>query len=191
MDGSFEFEWRRANRNALPLHRSAVVQAILLVRDDSWMATSRLFRELESRLVEGRNVAAVDLLDVQHARRVLMAFGRAHQRLPNRPEELSAVQQEFLKQGIEHMAHEGKVIPVRLSLFVEIVKTKPWTPETLRSFGGGERIGLEFLKQTFASVVRRGQQSFGRHEQQDQDDETPSLRLPGSGILQTQDPRYP
>jgi serine/threonine protein kinase/formylglycine-generating enzyme required for sulfatase activity len=135
------------------------VQAILLVRDDFWMATSRLFRELELRLVEGRNVAAVDLLDVQHARRVLMAFGRAHQRLPNRPEELSAVQQEFLKQAIEHLAHEGKVIPVRLSLFVEIVKTKPWTPETLRSFGGGERIGLEFLKQTFASVVRRGQQA--------------------------------
>ena len=34
------------------------VQAIVLVRDDFWMAASRFMRELEIRLVEGENIAA-------------------------------------------------------------------------------------------------------------------------------------
>jgi hypothetical protein len=41
----------------------ARVQAIVIVRDDFWMATTRFMRDLGIRLVEGENSAAVDLFD--------------------------------------------------------------------------------------------------------------------------------
>src|SRR5262249_41226049 len=49
----------------------ARVQCVILVRDDFWMATTRFLRELEIRLVEGENAAAVDLFDPRHAKKVL------------------------------------------------------------------------------------------------------------------------
>ena len=60
------------------------VQAIVLVRDDFWMAATRFMRDLEIRLVEGENIALVDLFDPRHARKVLTAFGRAYGTLPER-----------------------------------------------------------------------------------------------------------
>src|SRR5262249_19252264 len=50
------------------------VQALVLVRDDFWMAVTRFVRELEVRILDGDNSGAVDLFDLRHARRVLMAF---------------------------------------------------------------------------------------------------------------------
>ena len=66
------------------------VQAIVMVRDDFWMAATRFMRDLEIRLVEGENSAAVDLFDLLHARRVLTAFGRAYGVLPEKSSELHA-----------------------------------------------------------------------------------------------------
>ena len=40
------------------------VQCIVMVRDDFWMAATRFMRDLEIRLVEGQNSAAVDLFPV-------------------------------------------------------------------------------------------------------------------------------
>ncbi len=57
------------------------VQCIVMVRDDFWMAVTRFMRELEVRLVEGQNSALADLFDLDHARKVLAAFGRAFGRL--------------------------------------------------------------------------------------------------------------
>jgi hypothetical protein len=53
------------------------VQCIVMVRDDFWLSVSRFLRELEIRLLEGQNSALVDLFDLDHARKVLAAFGRA------------------------------------------------------------------------------------------------------------------
>ena len=39
------------------------LQAVVMVRDDFWMAATRFMRDLEIRLVEGENSAAVDLFD--------------------------------------------------------------------------------------------------------------------------------
>ncbi len=58
------------------------VQAIVMVRDDFWLAASRFMRDLEIRLVEGENTRPVDLFDPRHARKVLVAFGRAFGALP-------------------------------------------------------------------------------------------------------------
>ena len=43
------------------------------------------------------------------------------------------------------------MISVRLALFAEMVKGKPWTPATLREVGGTEGVGVTFLEETFSS----------------------------------------
>ena len=39
---------------------------------------------------------------------------------------------------------------MRLALFAEMVKGKPWTPATLREVGGTEGVGVTFLEETFS-----------------------------------------
>jgi energy-coupling factor transporter ATP-binding protein EcfA2 len=58
------------------------VQAVVLVRDDFWLAASRFMRDLEIRLLEGDNSALVDLFDPRHALKVLTACGRVYGALP-------------------------------------------------------------------------------------------------------------
>jgi serine/threonine protein kinase/formylglycine-generating enzyme required for sulfatase activity len=127
------------------------VQAVVMVRDDFWMATTRFMRELEIRLLEGENSAAVDLFDVDHARKVLSAFGRAFGRLPANALETSSDQQVFLEESVNGLAEEGKVISVRLALYAEIMKGKPWVPSTLREVGGTKGVGVTFLEETFSA----------------------------------------
>jgi hypothetical protein len=129
------------------------VQCIVMVRDDFWMAVTRFMRELEVRLLEGRNSAAVDLFDADHAKRVLGAFGRAFGRLSQRLGETTKEQKEFLKEAVSGLAREGKIICVRLALFAEMMKGKPWTPATLKAAGGTEGIGVAFLEETFNAAT--------------------------------------
>ncbi len=75
------------------------VQAVVLVRDDFWMAASRFMRDLEIRLLEGENSALVDLFDPRHAKKVLMAFGRAYGALPENIGDLTAIRTSFLDQS--------------------------------------------------------------------------------------------
>src|SRR6185312_13363731 len=66
----------------------AQVQAIIMVRDDFWVAASRFMRDLEVRLVEAENSALVDLFDTRHATKVLTAYGRAYGAFPENPSDL-------------------------------------------------------------------------------------------------------
>jgi serine/threonine protein kinase/formylglycine-generating enzyme required for sulfatase activity len=129
------------------------VQCIVMVRDDFWMAATRFMRELEVRLVEGQNSAAVDLFDPDHARKVLAAFGRAFGKLPENSSEMNRGQKEFLKQAVAGLAQEGKVVSVRLALFAEMMKGKPWTPASLKAVGGTEGVGVTFLEETFSAAT--------------------------------------
>jgi serine/threonine protein kinase/formylglycine-generating enzyme required for sulfatase activity len=131
------------------------VQALLLVRDDFWLAISRFMRELEIPLVEGSNTSLADLFDPLHALKVLAEFGRAFGRLPAHPAELSAEHERFLVQAIAGLTHDNKVIPVRLSLFADMIRSKPWNPATLRKVGGAEGIGILFLEEAFGSHAAR------------------------------------
>jgi serine/threonine protein kinase/formylglycine-generating enzyme required for sulfatase activity len=152
-------QWLFARRNeintelvaALRQCDGAHVQAIVMVRDDFWMAATRFMRDLEIRLVEGENSAPVDLFDLLHARRVLTACGRAYGVLPEKSSELTSEQRTFLEQSIAGLAQDGKVISVRLALFAEMVKGKPWTPATLREVGGTQGVGVTFLDETFSA----------------------------------------
>jgi serine/threonine protein kinase len=152
-------QWLHARRGqentelvgALRQCEGARVQCLILVRDDFWMAATRFLRELEVRLVEGENTAAVDLFDVRHAKKVLALFGRAFGALPGPSAELAPEQTRFLEQAAEGLSQEGKVIPVRLTVFVEMVKGREWTPATLKALGGMEGVGVTFLEETFSS----------------------------------------
>src|SRR5205823_6482539 len=129
------------------------LQCILLVRDDFWMAITRFMRELEVPLLENRNSMPVDLFSPRHAHKVLVAFGRAFGAIPkSEPGALATganEQDRFLNQAVEGLAREGKIIPVHLALFAEMVKGKPWTSNTLKEVGGTQGIGVTFLEETF------------------------------------------
>jgi formylglycine-generating enzyme required for sulfatase activity len=127
------------------------IQCLLLVRDDFWLAVSRFMQVLEIRVAEAENARLVDLFDPLHARKVLAEFGRAYDRLPGNLGKCTRDENTFLDQAVSGLAQDGKVISVRLALFAEMVKGKPWTPATLKEVGGTEGVGVNFLEETFCS----------------------------------------
>jgi serine/threonine protein kinase/formylglycine-generating enzyme required for sulfatase activity len=128
------------------------LQAICLVRDDFWMATTRFMKDLEIDLVPDRNIAAVDLFDPKHARKVLAAYGRAYGTIADGDVDLPREQAGFLDQAVAGLVQDGTVVPVRLALFAEMIKGKVWTPATLREVGGTDGVGVKFLEETFSSA---------------------------------------
>ncbi len=135
------------------------LQAVVMVRDDFWMAATRFMRDLEIRLVEGENSAAVDLFDLDHARKVLVAFGRAFGKLPEKASDHLKEQKEFLKEAVNGLAEEGKVISVRLALFAEMMKGKPWAPSTLKEVGGTKGVGVDVPRRDLQRLDRASRAS--------------------------------
>jgi eukaryotic-like serine/threonine-protein kinase len=125
------------------------VQTIVMVRDDFWVALSRFMSCLQIELVEGQNMALVDLFDLRHAKKVLTAFGRAFGALPD---VLAKDQESFLDKAVEGLAQDGRVISVRLALFADMMKSKPWTLASLKAVGGTEGVGVTFLEETFSAA---------------------------------------
>lgn len=127
------------------------LQTIVMVRDDFWMAATRFMRDLEIRLLEGHNSNAVDLFPPRHAKRVLTAFGRAFGELPESSKDQTPENTEFIEQVVTGLATDGKIISVRLALFAEMMKGKPWTPASLKEVGGTTGVGVTFLEETFSA----------------------------------------
>lgn len=127
------------------------VQCVVMVRDDFWMSATRFMQALEVPLVEGHNSAAVDLFDRDHATKVLIAFGQAYGKLPESPHDPSEQQLRFLEHVIDGLADEGRVNCVRLAVFAEMMKGRPWTEASLSEAGGTEGIGVTFLEETFSA----------------------------------------
>jgi eukaryotic-like serine/threonine-protein kinase len=124
------------------------VQCMVMVRDDFWLAVSRFLSDVNIELLQGENAGLVDLFEQRHAKKVLTAFGQA---FGNLPETLSQDQDSFLDQAIQGLAQDGRVICVRLALFAEMMKGKPWTTATLKQVGGTEGMGVTFLEETFSA----------------------------------------
>jgi serine/threonine protein kinase/formylglycine-generating enzyme required for sulfatase activity len=127
------------------------LQCLVLVREDFWTAISRFMDRLEVPLQEQRNAALVDRFDLLHARRVLTDFGRACGRLSDDPRQLTREQHEFLDAAIDQLSEEGRVICVRLALFTDLIKGRPWSPDALTQAGGAAGLGVTFLEDTFAA----------------------------------------
>jgi serine/threonine protein kinase/Leucine-rich repeat (LRR) protein len=128
------------------------LQCLLLVRDDYTLGVYRFLRILEVRLDQGANNAVVDRFDTDHARKVLIAFGRAFGKLPDETQEQSELQDRFITEAIAGLSEQHLVVPVRLALFAEMFRTRPWTPAALFSVGGSEGVGRLFLEETFRSA---------------------------------------
>ncbi len=127
------------------------LQAIVMIRDDLAMAAARFMNALDVPIVQGVNFATVDLFDIDHATKVIIRFGQAFGKLPASAGNLSPEEQQFVNEVSQGLARDGKVVSVRLSLFAEMVKGKPWTPTTLQQVGGTGGIGVHFLEETFSS----------------------------------------
>jgi hypothetical protein len=106
---------------------------------------------LEIELVQGFNCAAIDLFDLDHARKVLASFGRAFGKLPEKSNETSKDQHDFLNQAMSGLSQDNKVICVRLALFAEMMKGRAWTLDILKQVGGTEGVGVAFLEDSFSS----------------------------------------
>ena len=52
---------------------------------------------------------------------------------------------------MNELAEEGKFISVRLALYAEMMKGKPWAPSTLKEVGGTKGVGVTFLEETFSA----------------------------------------
>ncbi|TWT54909.1 Serine/threonine-protein kinase PrkC [Rubripirellula amarantea] len=125
------------------------LQAILLVRDDFWLAISRLMREMDIPLTPSHNLAMIDLLDKHHAAKLLRMFGRAYGRIGQEGAELRREQSAFIDEAVELLAIDEHVVAVRLTLFAEIMKSRDWTRSSLRKLGGMDRIVERFLIESF------------------------------------------
>ena len=137
------------------------VQCIVLVRDDFWMAVTRFMRDLEIQLLEGQNSNPVDLFPLRHAEQVLTKFGIAFGALPQ--DELTESQQDFVTQSIQGLAEDGKIVCVRLALFAEMMKNKPWTVASLQRVDGTS--GTSFPP---AGGARRSKSAAAGYRQQHQ-----------------------
>ncbi len=139
------------------------LQAVLMVRDDFAMAAARFMAALDVPILQGHNFATIDLFDVQHAEKILRRFGQAYGQLPENSEKLTPPQRQFVSAAIRGLATTGAVVPVRLALLAEMVKSKPWVPATLEEVGGTTGIGVNFLEETFCS--RSANPSYKYHEE--------------------------
>jgi len=124
------------------------VQTILMVRDDFWVALSRFMARLQIELSQSQNTAFLDLFDVRHAKKVLMAFGVAFGAVPDKSRKDHV---SFIDQAVTGLAQGGRVISVRLALFADMIKSESWTLATLKDVGGTEGVGVNFLEKTFSS----------------------------------------
>jgi formylglycine-generating enzyme required for sulfatase activity len=106
-------------------------------------------------------VAIVDVFDERHARKVLTSFGRALEKLEN-SDPLRKQQETFVDAVVQGIAENGRVICVRLALFVEMVRYRQWTKDTLKAIGGVEGLCANFWEETLTAKSDRPQRR--KHE---------------------------
>jgi hypothetical protein len=134
------------------------LQAVILVRDDFddfGLAAFRFMQAVETPIVEGTHCATIDSFPIDHARAVLVRFGRGIGRLPRLAASFSDDETAFVDRATAGLAgDEKRVVPVQLALFSDLVKTRPWAPATLAAVSGGsrqllDRVGVAFLADAF------------------------------------------
>jgi hypothetical protein len=129
------------------------VQAIVIVRDDFWMAVNRFEKQLGLEFRRTLNSYGLDLFDPIHALKVLADFGVGFGRLPEDLRAMSDDQNRFLTQTIKGLKEDDRIAPVRLSMFAWMVRGKLWNLDTLKQVGGTEGVGVKFLEEMFSLSI--------------------------------------
>ena len=127
------------------------VQCLLLVREEFRTPAARFLKELDLESSPSRRESLVDLFDPEHARRVLTAMGRSSQALPTAEDEQTDEHRQFLDHAVQLLEHDGRVVPAQLAMFVEYMRDKPWTAESLAALGGADSVAAAF----FDDLLRR------------------------------------
>ncbi len=127
------------------------MQCLVLVRDDFWMALSRFLRTLEIDLSSDRNMMAVDLFNRRHARACWRRLAAAMAACPRTPMRSPTNKRSSSTRRSTDWLEDDRVICVRLALFAEMFKDRPWTPSGLRKLGGIQGVGVAFLKAKLGS----------------------------------------
>ncbi|MDB4354112.1 serine/threonine-protein kinase, partial [Akkermansiaceae bacterium] len=81
------------------------IQALITVRDEFWRPVSRLMRELDVPMQQGKNMALIEPFDLGHGERLLEWFGQDLGALENPPRRK---QKSFLKQAIALASESGR-----------------------------------------------------------------------------------
>ena len=152
-------QWLHAHRgdentelvNALRQCDGEHLQAVVLVRDDFWMAATRFMGNWKSIAEGARTPLRRSLRPSPCPQGTGSLRDRLRELAGSNGGDQTGTSMPFCDQAITELAQDGKVISVRLALFAEMVKGKPWTPATLRQVGGTEGVGVTFLEETFSS----------------------------------------
>ncbi len=114
----------------------ASLKCLILVRDEFWMEISQFMAALESPLSDTQNAMSLPLFSPNHARRVLIGFGRAYDLLPPEGQELTPNQMVFVEKAIEGMTEENAVICVRIAMFAELMTAILGNQRPYKNWGG-------------------------------------------------------
>lgn len=136
------------------------LQSLILVRDDFWLSLNRFMQQLDVPLQEGENATLFDLFDPAHARHVLARLGQALGRLPAGQQRTPA-DTAFLDRAISELSEDGRIVSVRLAIFAEMMKDRPWHTASLKRYGGATGIAEAFLEETFGE--RTAKPNVRRH----------------------------
>lgn len=151
-------QWLHANpiKETTPLVQALkqcdgrVLQAVLMVRADVYILSERFMTTVGRTSQNEVNALVVDLFKREHAREVLVEFGRAHKASFSNPNEPSPEEVEFLNRVLDELQDkDGMLIAVQLALFSKMVEGEPWTGEVLKNLGGVTGVGRVFLERSF------------------------------------------
>jgi serine/threonine protein kinase len=156
-------QWLSANQDdkyslltsALRQCDGKTLQVVLIVRDDFGSANRFMTRDLETSIDPQSNFATVLPFDTEHAKKVLIKFGQAYGKLPEDPQQMNSAQYGFIDRAIRELratTQGNGVVPVMLSVFAEMTKSKPWEAQTLESMGGASGILSAFLDESFGEA---------------------------------------
>ena len=126
------------------LRRPDSVQCLVLVRDDFWMAISR-FMEATGRSHPGRaqqRLGGPVRPATTHAR-CWPLLAKRTAGFPRTTASCPRNSGRFLERAVDELAEDGKVICVRLALFADMFKGKPWTPAELKDVRRHGRCGRD------------------------------------------------
>ncbi len=111
------------------------IQALLVVRDDSWTRLTRWLRQLDISL-DGGNSRAVEPFHADHARRVLAELGMGYGRWTESDVGASRDAMAFVDRVVRELSEIGNILPVQLAIVAERFRNQPWSRAELQRAGG-------------------------------------------------------